>query len=177
MLSLTCRDFQVEFWPFFVGNCVKCEGIQIHVWLPCTVKRAGFQCKIYRFQVVLLNMCQFRVISPTICFRWNGTFHTLLCSCTWTVHGTLYAVRYEWDKMCRKCPQHPSSRFTCSYRELHEMWHFMWNRLLATSTWNLCRYDTPESCTFTHFSVHIFMYVLAFQDQNTLPKWNICLLL
>ena len=73
------------------------------------VKRAGFQCKIYRFQVGLLEMCKFRVISPTICFTWNATCHTSLCSCTWTVHVTVCAVGLQWHKMCRKCPDHPSS--------------------------------------------------------------------
>ena len=139
---------------------------------------------------------------------------------------TVCAVRIEWDKMCRKCPQHLSSRFTCSYRELHEMWHFMWNRLLAKSTWNLCRYvhknpahlhvlpytfssmywpfqtKTPSQseiffCYCSLFCILAFqvakhppkvkyffkailllvlsacVYVLTFEDQNTLPKWNI----
>ena len=149
MLLLTCWDFQGEFWSIFVRNCawnVKESGFMCG---SCTRKKcAGFQCKIYRFQDGLLRMCQLTVISPTICFRWNATFHTVLCSCMWTVHVTLYAVRFEWDKMCRKCPQHPSSRFMCSYRELQEMWHFMWNRLLAKSTWNLKRPKHPPKVKY-----------------------------
>ena len=145
MLSLTCRDFQVEFWQFFVRNCVwnvkesgltcecvadvhdKCGGFECKIYreIVWNVKesrftcgsvhgktcgsRAGFQCKIYRFQVGLLEMCHFTVISPTICFRWNATFHTVLCSCTWIVHVTLCAVGLQLHKMCRKCPDHPSS--------------------------------------------------------------------
>ena len=71
--------------------------------------RAAFQCKIYRFQVGMLRMSQFIVISLTMCFTWNATFHTVLCSCTWTVHVALCAVGLKWHKMYRKCPQHPSS--------------------------------------------------------------------
>ena len=57
----------------------------------------------------LLEMCEFPVISPAMCFTWNGTCHAVLCSCTWTVHITVCAVGLQWHKMCRKCPQHPRS--------------------------------------------------------------------
>ena len=103
-----------------------------------TVKRAGFQCKICRFQVVLLNMCEFTVISPTICFRWSATFHKVLSSCTWTIHVRLCAVQLQFHKMHRKCPDHPGSCllttaaeriklytgcyfFACSVFSLHDM--------------------------------------------------------
>ena len=57
----------------------------------------------------LLEMCEFPVISPAMCFTWNATCHAVLCSCTWTVHVTVCAVGLQWHKMCRKCPDHPSS--------------------------------------------------------------------
>ena len=57
----------------------------------------------------LLEMCEFPVISPAMCFTWNATCHAVLCSCTWIVHVTVCAVGLQWHKMCRKCPEHPSS--------------------------------------------------------------------
>ena len=51
----------------------------------------------------------FTVISPTMCFTWNATCDKVLCSCMWTVHITVCAVGLQWHKMCKKCPQHPSS--------------------------------------------------------------------
>ena len=48
---------------------------------------------------------------PITVFQWNATVHAVLWSCTWTVHVTVCAVGLEWDKMCRKCPEYPSSSF------------------------------------------------------------------
>ena len=85
MLWLTCRDFQVEFWSFFVRNCMKCEGIWINVWLMYMVNVQYFVQDLHRFQIGFLKISQFTVISPTICFiLWNATFHAVLCSCMLT---------------------------------------------------------------------------------------------
>ena len=35
--QITCRDFQMEFWSFYLRNCVRYEGIWINMWLSCTV--------------------------------------------------------------------------------------------------------------------------------------------
>ena len=110
MLWLTCRDYPVEFWSFFVRNCVKCEGIWSNVWLPYTVNMPYFVQDLHRFQIGFLKKSQFTAISPTICFIWwNATSHAVLWSCTWTMHGTLCAVGLQWHKMNRKCPDQPSS--------------------------------------------------------------------
>ena len=99
--QLTCRDFQVEFWWFFVRNCVKWEEIQIHMWLPYTVKHAAFQCKIYRFQVVLLEYVSIQSNFSNNVFQMKCHMsHTVLCSCTWIVHVTVYAVELQSHKTC-----------------------------------------------------------------------------
>ena len=51
-------------------------------------------------------MCQMTLISETICFRWNVTFHTFLSSCTWTVHVCCWIAMAQ---NVRECPDHPSS--------------------------------------------------------------------
>ena len=109
MLSLTCRDFQVEFWWFFLEKlCEMGRDLDSRV-APVHGKTCSISVQNIHISSGLLEMCQFPVISPTICFTWNVTFHTVLCSCTWTVHVTLCAFGLQWHKMCRKCPHHPSS--------------------------------------------------------------------
>ena len=68
---------------------------------------AGFQCKIYRFQVGLLRMSQFPVISQAMCFTWNAICYAVLYSCTWTMHVTVCAVGLQWHKMSTKRLDHP----------------------------------------------------------------------
>ena len=60
------------------------------------------------------------------------------------------------------------ARFMCSFRELHEMWHFIrWNRLLGKllwidflrkPIWNLCRSCT-KYCTLTVYGSHTLLQI------------------
>ena len=57
----------------------------------------------------MLNIKEWRISLWWLVWGRNVTFHAVLCSYTWTVHITLFAVGLQWCKMLRKCPQHPSS--------------------------------------------------------------------
>ena len=78
------------------------------------------------------------------------------------------------------------ARFMCSFRELHEMWHFIrWNRLLGKllwidflrkPIWNLCRSCT-KYCTLTVYGSHTLLQIpshftqfLTKNDQNSTWK-------
>ena len=110
MLSLMCRDFQVEFWSFSLRNCV-CHVKESELmwgslaWLTCMI--LVYRSRLYT-DLRLISL-KFTVISPTICFIWNPTFHAILCVCIWIMHITLCSVGLQWHKMNRKCPEHPSS--------------------------------------------------------------------
>ena len=91
-----------------------------NVWFLCMVNMYNIGVQIYtlhRFQVDFLKMSQFIVISPTICFIWNATFHGLLCSWTWTMHITLCAVPLQTQNV-QEMPWVPAA--VCSQQLLRE---------------------------------------------------------
>ena len=90
-----------------------------HVWLTGTILVYRWWI-LHRFQYDFLKMSQFTVISSTICFIWNPTFHAVLCSCMW-IHVTLCANGLHWHKMNRKCPDQSSSCFLTTAAERNKL--------------------------------------------------------
>ena len=83
----------------------------------------------------------------------------------WFSHQLLWTGCY-WDGQgisCTFCAiaiqQHTlwHARFTCSYRELCDMWHFMWNTLLEKLLW-ICTFQAGqlEICIFCTEILHVY---------------------
>ena len=114
---------------------------------------------LHRFQVDYLKMSQFTVISSTICFIWNVTFHAVLCSCTWIMQVTLCTVGLQWHKMNRKCPEHPSSSLLTTAAEGNKV---------STGCYFLARFYCRQCC---HSHAGIFKW--NFDDFLWETGWNL----